>query len=182
MCAFQFRIIKHSGSWAVLPKVAWSRQSGVFGPPCGAIKFEVAWTRQSSKMWRLFMIWLRMSDLWRLQLKLWRLLPKSWQFLIFCEKNAILKILSWSKLWRLWPKMWLLFKVFLVAWFLAWFGKLVAFFKFRPLATLTATLKWCKSVNWLKKSLNFQVFQPRNPRNRTGRVEKVKQFVTEKNG
>ena len=32
--------------------------------------------------------------------------------------------------------MWLLFKVFLVAWFLAWFGKLVAFFKFRPLATL----------------------------------------------
>ena len=121
---------------SVLPKVAWSRQSGVFGPPCGAIKFEVAWTRQSSKMWRLFMIWLRMSDLWRLQLKLWRLLPKSWQFLIFCEKNAILKILSWSKLWRLWPKMWLLFKVFLVAWFLAWFGKLVAFFKNRPLATL----------------------------------------------
>ena len=92
--------------------------------------------RQSSKMWRLFMIWLRMSDLWRLQLKLWRLLPKSWQFLIFCEKNAILKILSWSKLWRLWPKLWLLFKVFLVAWFLAWFGKLVAFFKNRPLATL----------------------------------------------
>ena len=116
--------------------MAWSRQSGVFGPPCGAIKFEVAWTRQSSKMWRLLMIWLRMSDLWRLQLKLWRLLPKSWQFLFFCEKNAILKILSWSKLWRLWPKMWLLFKVFLVAWFLAWFGKLVAFFKFRPLATL----------------------------------------------
>ena len=54
----------------------------------------------------------------------------------FLWKNAILKILSWSKLWRLWPKMWLLFKVFLVAWFLAWFGKLVAFFKFRPLATL----------------------------------------------
>ena len=121
---------------SVLPKVAWSRQSGVFGPPCGAIKFEVAWTRQSSKMWRLLMIWLKMSDLWRLQLKLWRLLPKSRQFLIFGEKNAILKILSWPKLWRLWPKMWLLFKVFLVAWFLAWFGKLVAFFKFRPLATL----------------------------------------------
>ena len=142
----------------MLPKVAWSRQSGVFGPPCGAIKFEVAWTRQSSKMWRLFMISLRMSDLWRLQLKLWRLLPKSWQFLIFCEKNAILKILSWSKLWRLWPKMWLLFKVFLVAWFLAWFGKLVAFFKFRPLATLRIPLKF---KNFFQTELFFQ-FQWKN--------------------
>ena len=72
---------------SVLPNVAWSRQSGVFGTPCGVKKFEVAWTRQNSKMWRLLMIWLKMSNLWRLQLKLWRLLPKSCQFLIFCENS-----------------------------------------------------------------------------------------------
>ena len=46
------------------------------------------------------------------------------------------------------------FKDFLVASFLAWFGKTVAFFKFKPLATLEiwGRNKQCKSV----RNFNFQ--------------------------